>query len=119
MQTSVVITMRVLENITDNLKDNMDATVSKSLLGCLYRLLVDGQAIQNDKQLSENPVIAKFLSFNGEQVLENMQRHPDDKIYDLAQDIIKKFFMDANWFFFFNCIIFWTSDADNIWNISE
>eukprot|EP01016_Furgasonia_blochmanni_P014651 TRINITY_DN1773_c0_g4_i3.p1 TRINITY_DN1773_c0_g4~~TRINITY_DN1773_c0_g4_i3.p1 ORF type:complete len:437 (-),score=65.14 TRINITY_DN1773_c0_g4_i3:182-1492(-) len=64
-----------------------------AILNALDNVLQAGEYVKQDKRLQANPFMAKIEEYGGFNTLENVQKHPDLRVYQVICGLIDKFFI--------------------------
>jgi len=87
-QIQVLVEFEIIQLIVETLQNNNDPVVTKGGLEALETILNYGKDIAHASQLGKNPFVIKLAQAQGLQVVESLQSHPENEIYEIVSRII-------------------------------
>jgi len=87
-QIQVLVEFEIIQLIVETLQNNNDTIVTKGCLEALEIILNFGKDMAHASQLGKNPFVIKLAQAQGLQVVESLQSHPENEIYEIVSRII-------------------------------
>lgn len=90
-QIAELVDQGIIELLIDTLRQNGEAKLLRSCLGALQAILDEYDTYQSQGAFEGNEILERIAQYGGYAVLEDLQNHVDNGVYNAVAKIIEEY----------------------------
>jgi len=88
-EIQILVEYDLIQLIVETLRNNNEAVIIKGCLEALESILNTGKAATAESGIGKNPFVIRLAQAQGLPVVESLQSHPNNEVYEIVARIIE------------------------------